>query len=569
MLRRWQRDIFVKATCIPCTVTKRVPSKYMMPVSKAQHRILLSRSNELPVEVASVIFSELDQEDKVSCLKTSNIWRSRLLDCSSAWKTLSVIDNEGGAPLMAVAEQIGRHVKTLEVWTDWDPVRKICFDRMEQGCFNQINSLKMTADEGEFLQSFTAIPSRFWKTAHALQKLEFDLTESESEITIANILGSCPTVTELSYSITALQKLKFGDFSTMKPHTSLTSLKLKAHRITGEMIEPLLQQCPNLKRLIANECQPTVLNAVHKCCPNMQVLAYNAVSQVDQYLPTDEQTSGLRVLYANDHGTGRVPYESLMPLLYKSMDTLVNVFVFLPAMSENDRRYVYDNYPDFKLPKVERLSFWPLHGIQRFMLQAIQDTTTLRHLSVASVNDLDELTTALMNLRPLETFRLAHIHTRSHQESFVKLFERYAILSKTGVSLKSPTIRHCNEITDEVLLSMAKIETLRNIAFVRLRNITSGGLNAFFKALQGKPIFVRLGEMDFVTDDVVIGLAKVETLETIHLENLRNLTDRGLQGLIDNRSRSLSKLIIKECPMISRNGLEYAKGRVKISLTGE
>ncbi|KAI8143636.1 hypothetical protein BJV82DRAFT_578791 [Fennellomyces sp. T-0311] len=520
----------------------------------------------LPAEIVNAIIMGLPQNTKAICLTVSAIWRKRMLACADAWRSLSVWESPEDFHIMGATTYIGPYIKHMTIDTSNERMRTGLFEHMAQGFISKIHSVKFTAPGTLHLQRLIdgVIPA-FWQARHTLKVLDFDLGNNVTGITLASILNVCSSVTDLSYRTYISLQYLAGDFTIAEQHNSLVNLRLKSRTITGDVIRNILQRCPQLKRLVMTGCEPTVLDAVRMHAVNLEILAYNAASQIPELQTLGvREKPGLRVVYANDEGTIAVPHIYLLPLLFKHMSTLENVFVYLPALPANELAQVIATYPGFTLDSVKRLSFWPLDGVQSFMLRAIQNTRTLTHLSVASVHDLDALLKTLLGLPPLTTLRMAHIRSTNNRAVFNQLFQKYATLSRSQPSLRSATFRYCYEITDEMLVSLAQIQTLREVSLCGLRSLTTAGINTFLGMVSGQLEYIRLVEMNFITDDNIANIGNMNILDTVHLEGLRHVTDRGIRSLVDRMDHKLDKLSIRSCPLVTDDSIRYAEKKILI-----
>ncbi|KAG2220586.1 hypothetical protein INT45_008767 [Circinella minor] len=95
---------------------------------------------------------------------------------------------------------------------------------------------------------------------------------------------------------------------TIKWHEALIDLQIKAKIITGQDIEPMLQHCQQLRRLVMYTCNETVFDAITRQeADNLEILGYNPNAPNDpiEELQTErnnESKKGLQ-LYTNNGGT--------------------------------------------------------------------------------------------------------------------------------------------------------------------------------------------------------------------------------------------------------------------------
>lgn len=399
-----------------------------------------------------------------------------------------------------------------------------------------------------------ALSVAFWQARSTLTTIELDLGKNQHTITLADTLLTCTSVTNLTFTTASSMSTLGGDFFLLSDKHPLQNLELKSSSITGPDIEMLLQRCQQLRRLVMDGCDTTVLDMVYQHARNLEILGYNHDYETQNLLPTISTQPGLRRIYTNDGGAP-VPATSILPILYKNMQTLEVVYVHLTEMAKRDLQQFNANHPFFKLETLSRLSFWSNRGIQELILQSIHQTKTLTHLDVVNVYDLSKLIDVVMTLPPLTKFQISHVRSSRYSGNFIKLFQRYALLSLSQESLNAATFRYCGAITDPALNSMADITTLQQVFLCGLDNVTTRGLIKFLYKLKDQLTYVKLAEMDTVTDSSVIALSQVQTLTCAELECLLKVSNQGILGFIENRSNKLRKLIVKTCPHISKEGI--------------
>ncbi|KAI9265237.1 hypothetical protein BDA99DRAFT_536719 [Phascolomyces articulosus] len=609
---------------------------------------------KLPMETYSMIIAYLRHSTKMICLQVSMTWRERILYCSAAWTNLVIQNTEDEDELIEVSSFIGPFIKKLVLDTSNESVRSVCLQRMKEGYFRRIQSLKLTALATQNLRPHVAaISIAFWRVQHTLTHLDINFGHDANQLTLSDILSSCNSITDLVYTTEYSMVEQTGDFSTFETHDSLVNLQIKTAWIGKESMQLILQQCPHIRRLLLDGCEGSVLDAMDEYGHNLEIVGYNAKSPIptleelnnplssdciyqekeDTALIENGKRKGrrLRIIYANDGGGISVPAVHLLPLLYHNMKTLENIFVNLPGLSSSDLQHYSTLYPDFRFERIIRLSFWPHDGIQQFMMQAIRYTTTLKYLSVANVHDMDTFVTTIMEFKyPLTTLRLSRISTNTHREKLLELFEKYehisyqAITPRTPLSstpipasttsslslvhppllpppppprrtsstskspraritsttintptpsteiqcLKRATFRKCDEITDEILAKLSKIQTLNELALCTLHSVTAEGVDQTLASLGPyQLISLKLAEMDMVTDKSIKKMGAMFHLSRIHLESLPHITDHGIRLLVEKSTvwggPPLDKLIVRFCPLVTTGCMVYAKNRIR------
>ncbi|KAI8140196.1 hypothetical protein BJV82DRAFT_671963 [Fennellomyces sp. T-0311] len=353
-----------------------------------------------------------------------------------------------------------------------------------------------------------------------------------------------------------------GDFSYLKEHSTLTSLRLKARPITGPDIGMMLHRCPRLRRLVMYGCEISVLYQVYRYAPNLEILGVNHLLPIPELQENVPNVRGLRSLLTHDALFDEIPASDIFPLLYRNMMTLENIHVAiaLPSTSWNPLEELQSMYANFTLPKVTRLEiYWSFEGIQKFMLPAIKETNTVSHLHLACTDNPN-----LPGRREWSAFRAAYRDTTSGSANLVSLFNRHAALSERRHNgLETIVLKNCTGTTDTVLASLADIKTMRRIFFHYLPNVTAEGIGRFLSQIGQQLQVIWLSTIQTVTDDHITALGKCEHLTRLELQFLPNITNRGILGMLDGDCCMLGELIVRRCPKITEECMPHAERKVK------
>ena len=166
-----------------------------------------------------------------------------------------------------------------------------------------------------------------------LTKFNLDVSKThESSITITSIVSCCNNLTDLLFSSKYIDfELMVGELSPQFQHQSLVNLEISSYNVTGRSIEPIIQPCQQLRRLVLDSCDSSVLETlVRNSTLNLELFSYNNGIN-DRPLPMLEETKttryqdrrqqrrqeGLRIIYAS-YGESSVQPKDLLPLIYKN-----------------------------------------------------------------------------------------------------------------------------------------------------------------------------------------------------------------------------------------------------------
>lgn len=333
----------------------------------------------------------------------------------------------------------------------------------------------------------------------------------------------------------------------------------------------MLQQCQELRRLVMDGCERSVFHPITYVSHNLSILACNYegsdVPELQKAKDENGNGTGLSMLY-----TGRwniinysLPTAAIYPLLYKNMKSLKIIHCYLSEWSLHDQHYFLRMYPNFKLEKLVTLkTSWQANTLLPFLLQQITSAEMLVTLSVTNIGSINGLVDLIMNLRrPPKTLQLHKIIDGSLTDtaSYIRLIERY---KKPFISLNCLVLDDCSGVTDSVLSSLSKLNSLNNVAFLRLNLITNSGIQEFMSTCSEKLSRITLVEMNSITNEVLTTLRRFDRLSYLGLESLRYATDQGIQGLVDEKVNfKLAELSIKKCRLVTHECIIHLKNKVK------
>ena len=403
-----------------------------------------------------------------------------------------------------------------------------------------------------------------WQTRKTLTTLDLDLSNNVNAINLADVLMLCTNLCKLSFTTAHALTPLVGDFSTMEQHAALIDLQIEAQDIIGQDIGLMLQRCQQLRRFIMYTCNQSVFDVISRYTPNLEVLGYNSYFITQQlHKREDQKTKGLKALYTNKY-VPTVSIKSILPLIYKNKGSLVELHTAISEVTERELQEMYSTYPDFTLDKINKLTSWMPMGTQQFMLRSIHDTTTLTDLTAVKVHDVNELVNTLINLSALSTLEISYVYSTTGRSSLIRLFKRYArVAEKSRSSLTFARFQHCDTISDDVLSSLASINTLHKVCLCGLQYVSTDGINNMISKLSNQLSYLRLEEMESVTDNVIFWLGDLKKLNRIVLVNLPNVTDAGIYELLDKAdTHILTKLVVESCPMITAECIAYAKQKI-------
>ncbi|KAI7856176.1 hypothetical protein BDC45DRAFT_604534 [Circinella umbellata] len=455
--------------------------------------------SKLPVEIVNNnIMPRLEQSTKKVCSQVSRVWHKKILNHQDRWNNLFVDDNnQETLRVFSTIPSTKYNIKQLTIDTKSNTIPMTCFRYMRNGYLNKLASFKMKAtniDIEEKPLNMTTVPVAFWQTRQTLTTLDLDFGSNTNLIKLADLIMTCTNLTKSSFTTTQPLAEIVGNFSTVERHEALIDLQIKAKLITGKDIEPILQQCQQIRRLVMNTCDETVFDVITRQADNLEILGYNPDAPNDpiEELQTERNNKskkGLQKLYTNNSGNN-ISAKKILPLIYKNKATLVTLYAKLTSITETELWDLYSTYPDFTLDKIEALTFWCNPGIQHFMLRAIRDTTTLKIMHIVYLADSEELVATLKILPILSTIELSRVHSIESTPSLCRLFEHYRLFSVPNnfqqPSLKFVNLYKSDAITDDLLSKLTTIKTLKEISLCDLKNVSTEGFNSMISKLSDR-----------------------------------------------------------------------------------
>ncbi|KAI7851733.1 hypothetical protein BDC45DRAFT_607783 [Circinella umbellata] len=544
----------------------------------------------LPIEILNEIFILLPQDTKITlCLDVSKVWRETILKCPNVWRKIEIHQDNR---VIQSCYEVGFHVKHMRIYSTLEEAGAASIQQLKEGYFKQIQSLKIRVPELQDTQKYIRLTrSALYQIRDTLTSFTIDTSKTGKYISIANILSSCNNLIELDYSTTTqlsehrMINSYFIQYQGVRHryNRSLLSLQLKAPVITRHDIEPLLEQCTELRRLVMSGCTTSVLDTIlykqqqHSPTPlNLEILGYNANSKstpVPQ-LPKETMTwkgkekkiKGLRILFTSSNARP-VRTQSMIPLLYQNRETLVYILTHLSPLDQSGLIEMDTLYPNFELPNISRLTFWSVEGIQEFMLRAIRNSTRLSVLDIIHAYDIDAVLKVLTIMPPLkhltvlystapipETYIDDYLATTVATTSLISLFKRYVYLSSSTSSSSSTTTTYSSSSSSSSLSSSSSTSTSSSSS--------SSSSTSSFSTITTKTIMtatmlpapsrqfvytpptasfksITLGKFNTISDRELSILGNIKTLQQFTLLDLNNVTTNGIKNLINKLGNQL------------------------------
>ncbi|KAI7851080.1 hypothetical protein BDC45DRAFT_590958 [Circinella umbellata] len=544
-----------------------------------------------PVEIIDYTVSLLPASTLISCLAVSKLWRKRVLECNGAWKNVVVEDdnnnNYGSSQLLIGAiHHIAPYITNFTLNTINTQALIKCFTYIETGYISKIQSLELTDLTTQSLQPNDIISLlSSLQTRHELTTLKISLVDNRRNmITLLDILTCWPAIQTVVFSTTSvLQPTIHPNPLRIPSYHSLIDLEIKAGSIMGHSFEPILQRCLKLRRLVLHGMHSRVFDTVFRnTTPSLEIFVLNPRTHPSiptlQDIQTQQQATGnprLQILQVSGFHH-EIPSYAALPLIHKHRETLKTIYGNISSMAPMAPTLA--SYGDFRLSNIKKLVIWIVdHATQDFWCRLIRQSTALHDLEINSVYNINSLVTTLMSISPIRNLGISNVQhgiPATTQLSLTSLFERYAQVSnrinvESASSMEMITLRYCNGLNDDLLTSLKNVSTLHGIWFGGLKGLSSIGIKQFIINTSNQLTYVQFEDMIQVNDTILAALGDMKKLTTVKLQRLQNITDQGVQTLVEMKNNKnstclLMELVVKRCSLISNQCIQFFKEKVKV-----
>ncbi|KAI8144354.1 hypothetical protein BJV82DRAFT_607113 [Fennellomyces sp. T-0311] len=527
--------------------------------------------SRLPVKITDEIITRLPEESKLLCLRgVSPVWSRIFFQCAKAWRNMIITDASSSVTWCVPRHKITASVENLTLDTFSVGTWKTYMVALRNGRFERIKTLCLIPTSAKVMNMHTVMlaTNALYQINSTLTTLVLHHNAKRVTFILAELLFALSNLKRLEYTTTQPLADVIGQFPPSKTHDALLDMRLKSPSIEGTAVAPLLRYCRKLRVLVLNVCDDTILDFVNSACPVLEIFACNSddlvLPAVDHSADTSS-TTGLQEFYTRK----KVRPESataVLPFLRRNSVSLKKISIEIFDRGSEDLDTIYT---DLKLESLEDLTLWrgDTSRFQSLILRSISNTLSLTHLSVMGSYNMSELLNTLNAMPQIRFLELAYIWDIADSTSLVRLFETYAArspqYSRTCESIKLK----CSHITDEVIIALANVSTLKSVTLENLRSsISPGAVDSFFSSLVRNSVaHVSLGEMDCITDKHISGLGDIRGLESLHLDNLKNITDSCIIAMADKKP-ALQRFTVTNCDRVTGKAFTHARKNLKYTV---
>ena len=351
--------------------------------------------------------------------------------------------------------------------------------------------------------------------------------------------------------------------SALPASTQLISLELEASTIIrAAQLEPFLRCCPNIQNLYVYPCESSSIRIIDQYSTHLRSLSFNLFTLMNDDSYTDNSsnddtapTVGLRKL--NVHRVEAVGAVNLAPLLMKSSETLEELVLNMD--DDVGPVQLWNPLTTFPLPRLRKLrcQVRPImqHTLSAIIRQCPQLQDVVFDYSEYIGNQIFDALAGLSGLQRIEMNSVSEIN----DVGLIQFLEKHGALEETS-TLKVFEIDGFSNITDETLIYLANVTTLEKLRLDGCSSLTARGMEQFVERIKPHCALqtILFCNTEAVTDTVIQGLCKLEHLRDVQLARLKNITDQGINDLVST-NLSLQSLWIYDCASVTRFMIKQAR----------
>ncbi|KAI8150121.1 hypothetical protein BJV82DRAFT_10428 [Fennellomyces sp. T-0311] len=377
--------------------------------------------------------------------------------------------------------------------------------------------------------------------------------------TLGTVLSLCPNLEY--FHLSNSHDITFQPLQSPPPSGyRLRRLYLQSEN-DEDILEDLLSHCPRLEALAAIDINADILDLIDRCCPLLRYLNANSYEDPPHWGPDDAYDSphppGLYTLNFNTYSD--TPMRDCLSTLNKSKDTLRMLGLKLyDTVDDQQLRFGLSQLTTLRL-RINEGRFGTAESIirQSPMLEVVS-------LNFRASRAPDHFLMCLETRARLRDLSLIEFDMNSQD---FQLFFDHCASQYQSCALQSISLLECEEgvITDKVLTSLANITTLRRIDLIEaLESTTYKGIVAFIEQLHRLPQLetIRLRELDEINNDMIVQIAKIDGLRALYLCDMGGITSSGVRALADNASSTLRDVSIIHCSGVNDKATKYLYRKV-------
>ena len=439
-----------------------------------------------------------------------------------------------------------------------------------------------------------------WQVKPTLTAVDIRFVRPGVNMTIADLLFCCPGLRKLVFYYSGPFDSILGSMEVLgEPRHKLVDVDFESQSFDGSLVK-FLKYFPNIRRLsLKRGCVPENLDEIIEFCPNLEILGYYCYYDEtdfkeqgyhqESYYNKPSSSRGITEIFTTENGYG-APAANFIRLVQKNANSLRRLHANMSMNVEQELAgepfaHQYPVYPSWQFTQLEHLTYYSdiYRATETVFRQALESCTSLKELNMVDVSDLGKFVDTLVTLPPLESFSLSNIlDADGGDQALIKLFKAYAKnhmspVTTTRLSSLLPsqqrkkfskfTCNYCADIiTNDVLNALCELETIKVLTFSGTWTIPSEtSLQNCLNKMSNQLVEITLIKIDYVDDNILEILSKMDQLETVYMKDLENISNTGVTDLVDN-TKSLRNISLVDCH-VSKLTLAYVEAKMKLLRT--
>ncbi|KAI8145613.1 hypothetical protein BJV82DRAFT_577236 [Fennellomyces sp. T-0311] len=330
----------------------------------------------LPVEVTMQIIPQLPQATVATCLTVSSTWRQRTLNCENVWTDLSVKEDLTSAPFINVTPYMDCHVKHLTLNVASDVANAVCMQKLREGHFTKLVSLKITAPMSQLGGDFSLLDND-----HTLTNLEL----TASSITGATI-GHMTLAYNPDFKISSLRKFNRHQSGLRKIYTNNGGTRVDAMSVL-----PLIYQnratlesiYVNITALTNTELQQLYTNYPDFTFPKVYDFTFCLISLLERYA---------RLSSSHSQVLESIILRSVDEVTDKILDVLGDVKTVNQVNFEDLKHITAEGITRFIEKRRSNLMYIKLSGIEAITDNIVVALGSLKKLGAVNLTEFQNVT---------------------------------------------------------------------------------------------------------------------------------------------------------------------------------
>ncbi|KAI9270628.1 hypothetical protein BDA99DRAFT_569933 [Phascolomyces articulosus] len=543
---------------------------------------------ECPYDIVYHIINYIDQETIVlSCLDVCHTWRSLLVEYSTLWRsftirgiTTAINDKKWQEKQNKALTLVCHHVKQMNMMDMCkDQFDKLLMIIMEND-FKCLTTLEIKGCRiSRYCRLFLDTLSRVKST---LKRLRIHMKAAGAPMPILNILSTCPHLEELYIGppwFVYIHSLD-TDINSRVSFEMLVDLRLHCFFANRDMLEYLLQRCPNLQK-------PAIGQQYDSCTYHFTDIEFLINSSSKKKKPLlssssfDHWEKQEYELYSNSNVDGN-RIRNIAAKLYTGEESFTKPIIDLIADNASVIEVLRIDFPisqgmvathswhrllSLTFPQLRCLSARVTYKYENTFARILSRFPMLQELTLDKNDYLGEdLSHTIPKLPELHTLRFIHgCMEEEHIICMLNSLTGYGQLSASSSSSSSSFLRTLS-FTNTVLtiptiqtLAQTCIKTIEHLSLdnVILKEKQQDLFKTFARtilshkdenSLQGNSLFatitfsihtISIKNIESMYDDDLNYLENIPSLQRIELICLKNITSKGLEDL-RNRNKNIT-----------------------------